>query len=187
MGKYLLVVVVLLAVTVTALEIFSRYTPAKIINANAPVKTRKTIVIHAPAGKVWAVFTNVNRWTQWQKDITSALLTAPFQTGSVIEWKTNGFSIHSELQTVEPLKKIGWAGKAFGSYAIHVWTFEERDGATTVTVEESMEGWLVSLSRGYVQRNLHTATEYWLQALKQECEVSSRLVPREQKGINVQF
>ena len=79
-------------------------------------------------------------------------------------------TIHSTLQTVDVHRKIGWAGKAFGSFAIHVWSFEEREGQTTVSVEESMEGWLVSLMKAYVQRNLHAATEYWLQALKTEAE-----------------
>lgn len=167
---YLLIPTTLLAIAVIALELFSKYEPAKTINKNAPVKTKKTIVIDAPAEKVWNVFTNVGRWPSWQKEITAATLDTPFQPGSVIKWKTNGFSIQSELQTVEPHKIIGWAGKAFGSFAIHVWLFEERNGKTTVTVEESMEGWLVALMQGYVQKSLHRSTEYWLQALKEESE-----------------
>ncbi|MBO9703499.1 MAG: SRPBCC family protein [Sporocytophaga sp.] len=168
--KYFAVIIFLILITITSLELFSHYVPAKTINNNAPVKTKRGIIIHAPAEKVWTVFTSVDKWPQWQKEIISASLSAPFKPGSVIEWKTNGFSIHSQLQTVELNKEIGWAGEAFGSFAIHVWKFEEKDGYTTVTVKESMEGWLVNLMKGYVQPNLHKATEYWLHTLKQESE-----------------
>jgi hypothetical protein len=140
------------------------------IDAEAPVTTRRTIVIHASAQKVWGVFTNVSAWPSWQNQISVASLQGAFKPGSVIDWKTSGMSIHSTLQTVDAHQKIGWAGKAFGSFAIHVWSFDEREGQTTVSVEESMEGWLVSLMKGYVQRNLHAATEHWLQALKAEAE-----------------
>ncbi len=71
---------------------------------------------------------------------------------------------------MEPETQIGWAGEAFGSFAIHVWTFEERDGHTTVNVEESIEGGLIRLMKGYAQSGLHKATEHWLQALKTEAE-----------------
>lgn len=168
--KYLLIIALLLSATIMLLELFSKYQPAKIINENAPVKTKKTVVINAPAEKVWSVFTNVSQWPSWQKEIATATVDAGFQPGSVIKWKTSGFSIQSELQTVEPHKLIGWAGEAFGSFAIHVWSFEEHNGYTTVTVEESMEGWLVWLMQSYVQAGLHKSTEYWLEALKQESE-----------------
>jgi len=163
----------LLALTILSLELFSSHTPSTSINKNAPVQTKQSIQIDAPVEKVWAVFTDINRWPEWQKDIPAATIDGPVQRGLVIHWKTAGFSIQSELQTVEKFKRIGWAGKAFGSFAIHTWSFQQHEGKTTVTVEESMEGWLVKLMQGYVQSNLHTATQRWLADLKKRAEASS--------------
>jgi hypothetical protein len=169
-AKYLLTIIAVLSTIVFMLELLSSYKPSQTIHANAPVKTKQSIIVNAPAEKVWSVFTEVDNWAVWQKEISRATLHEPFQPGSTIEWETNGFTIKSQLQTVEPYTKLGWAGKAFGSFAIHTWKFEEQHGKTTVTVEESMEGWLVWLMQKYVQKNLYTATDYWLKALKQESE-----------------
>ena len=160
----------LIALAIVLLEAFGKYSPSTSVNQNAPVKTKQHIAIDAPVEKVWNVFTDVNRWPEWQKDIPTAMIDGPVKAGSVIHWKTAGFSIHSQLQTVDEHKKIGWAGKAFGSFAIHIWNFEQYNGQTIVTVEESMEGWLVKLMQGYVQSNLHTATERWLRDLKERSE-----------------
>ncbi len=168
--KYLLFIVIPIAIVITGLELFSSYTVAATINTAAPVQTRKTITINAPAEKVWQVFADVNHWPAWNPEVTKATLTAPFQAGSVIEWESAGFPIRSELQTVEPYTTIGWAGEAFGSFAIHVWHLDEHNGQTTVVVEESMEGWMVLLMQRYLQPELHAATERWLRALKQEAE-----------------
>ncbi len=168
--KYLLFMLVPIAIIITGLELFSHHTVAATINTAAPRQTRKTITINAPAEKVWQVFADINQWPAWNPEVTSALLNGPFKAGSIIEWESAGFSIRSELQTVQPHTTVGWAGKAFGSFAIHVWHFEEHNGQTTITVEESMEGWLVSLMKGYLQPELHAATERWLEALKKETE-----------------
>ncbi len=62
------------------------------------------------------------------------------------------------------------SGKAFGSFAVHIWNFEAHEGYTIVTVHESMEGWLVSMLSGYFQSHLEPATQYWLAALKIQSE-----------------
>jgi len=169
-GMWTVGVVITIAVAILFLEVLSEYNYTSTIHENAPVKTKRSLLIHAPVGNVWRVFTGVNQWPKWQHDIVEASLQDPFKPGSVIHWTTNGFSIESRLQTVVHNQKIGWAGKAFGSFAVHVWSFEEKGGNTIVTVEESMEGWLVWLMQGYVQSNLHVATEAWLEALKAESE-----------------
>lgn len=160
----------MLILAVVALETFSTYTVSKSINQNAPVKTKQTITIVAPVEKVYAVFSDIDNWKSWQKDITSSKLNGPFQSGTTYDWKTGGLFIHSTLHTVEPFKAVGWSGKAFGAFAIHNWTFTTQNGYTTVTVEESMEGWLVSLMKNKFQSGLGPATLRWLMYLKLESE-----------------
>ncbi len=168
--RLLLFVILLLAAMVFLLETFSSYTSSTSIHTNAPVKTFQSIIIHAPVENVYALFTDINKWPSWQQEITAAKLNGALQPGSTIDWKTGGLSIHSTLQTVLTDSIVGWSGKAFGAFAIHVWHFEPHNDYTTVTVNESMEGWLVSLMTGYFQRHLEPATKYWLEALKIEAE-----------------
>jgi uncharacterized membrane protein len=168
--KLLLVILILSVIAVTLLELTSTYTPSTNIHQNAPVKIQQSVTINAPIEKVYAIFTNVDEWPKWQKDITAAKLNGTLHPGSTIDWKTGGLSIHSTLHTVLPNKCIGWSGKAFGAFAIHTWRFEQHGDVTTITVNESMEGWLVKLFKGYFQEHLGPATQNWLQYLKNEAE-----------------
>lgn len=140
------------------------------IDPQAPVTTRKNILVHASAQTVWNVLTNVNAWPMWQSEIPHASLYGGLQPGSIIDWKTSGFSIRSVLQTVDAPATLGWTGTALGSSAIHVWTLESVNGHTLVSVEESMDRWLVKLTKRFVQRGLNRGTDHWLRALKRQAE-----------------
>jgi uncharacterized protein YndB with AHSA1/START domain len=142
----------------------------KSINQQAPVSCSKSISIHATKEKVWAAITNINDWTRWQSDIPTAQLMGSLQVGSSFYWKTGGAKIHSTLHTVEAYRHFGWTGNTFGIYAIHNWTLNESNNTITVTVDESMEGWLATLFKKTFNKNLEQGMQNWLALLKQECE-----------------
>ena len=163
-------IIIVLAITVFALEYFSNYKVSKTIHEDAPVVTKKSTVINAPIQKVWKVFCDVDNWNVWQKEIVSPKINGEFKAGTSFNWKSNGLTITSTLQTVEANKMVGWSGPAFGSFAIHTWYFTEQNGKTTVRIEESMEGWLVKLLKNKFQTGLDTSIEHWLNYLKIESE-----------------
>lgn len=170
----LLSIVALLALTVGGLELFSHYEASENINTEAPVQTIQTITIHASPEKVYSIMTHVNQWAGWQHDIQEPSMIGTFQKGNSFTWKSNGLSIRSNIQTAIPNQKIGWAGPAFGSFAIHNWRFVEKDSCTTeVIVEESMEGWLIALMRNKFQKGLEASLQIWMKNLKAEAEKSA--------------
>ncbi len=142
----------------------------KSINNDAPVKCSKTITINASSEKVWAVLTDIDKWTEWQTDISSAKTNGELQPNNTFQWKSGGVNIYSTLHTVEPYKFFGWTGKTFGLFAIHNWTLSELNGQTQVDVEESMEGFLAALFKNMFNKNLEKGMETWLNLLKQTCE-----------------
>ena len=142
----------------------------KSINDNAPVKCSKSITIDASSVRVWAVMTNINNWSAWQKDISKPTLNGELKPGSTFDWNTGGAKIHSTLHTVEPFQHFGWTGKSFGMLAIHNWALTELNRQTKVSVEESMEGLLARLFKKYFNRNLENGMQNWLNFLKKECE-----------------
>lgn len=142
----------------------------KAINNNAPVKCSKTITINATSEKVWKVMTNINNWANWQTDISNPKLNGELKPNATFDWKTGGAKIHSTLHTVEPAKNFGWTGKTFGMMAIHNWTLTEKNGQTTVAVEESMEGFLAGLLKKSFNKNLKKGMQNWLDLLKKEVE-----------------
>ena len=61
-------------------------------------------VTGVPADKIWRVWTDVNRWTEWQDDIESAKLEGPFIKGAIIHLRPKGGpNVKVELLGVEPL------------------------------------------------------------------------------------
>jgi uncharacterized protein YndB with AHSA1/START domain len=140
------------------------------INENAPVKCSKAIVINATADKVWKVLTDINRWSQWQTEISESKIYGPTVPNTVFNWKTGGAKIQSQIHTVNPFRQFGWTGKAMGMYAIHNWELSEENGTTIVTVEESMEGLVARLLKKSINKNLLKGMIVWLELLKKESE-----------------
>lgn len=112
----------------------------------------------------------VNQWAAWHPDMQQPVLNGLFQKGNSFNWKTGGLTIHSTIHTAIPYNKIGWSGTALGAFAIHNWTFTPINGGTAVTVDESMEGWLVQLMRKKFQTGLEQSLHTWLHNLKTEAE-----------------
>lgn len=145
----------------------------KEININAPVNCRKTININAPKEIIWELLTDIDNWATWNSSISKARLNGNLEANATFNWKSEGVNIHSTIHTVESNRFLGWTGKALGTYAIHNWSLNETNGQTIVSVEESMEGFLVNLFRKTFSKNLEKGMEKWLNSLKQECEKRS--------------
>lgn len=143
----------------------------KSINNNAPVKCSKSIVIKASKEKVWEVLADINRWPDWQTDISYAKINTQLAPNATFDWKTGGAKIQSTLHTVEPPYHFGWTGKTVGLLAIHNWTLKVANEQTIVTVDESMEGVLAKIFKKSFNTSLERGMIRWLELLKAECEI----------------
>lgn len=142
----------------------------KTINLDAPVKCSETILIKAKPEKVWAIVTNVDKWSIWQTDIAYSVLKGRFVPGTLFEWKSGSMKITSTIQDVDPCKRISWTGNVWGIHAIHCWEFIEEEGQTRVIVEESMEGMVAILLKKVLAKQLENVIQNWLRMLKSESE-----------------
>ncbi|RZK61585.1 MAG: polyketide cyclase/dehydrase [Hymenobacter sp.] len=157
--------------TVLLLEKNRRKAPTSQNNPDAPVCSRHTIRIEAPAERAWQVLSEIAAWPTWQPDIAYAHPHGPAQNGTRFDWSASGYlPIHCTLHTVEPGASFGWSGTAFGAFTVHNWQFASREGYTEVTAEETMEGWLVSLMQPVLQPALDRGNARWLGYLKQQVE-----------------
>lgn len=140
------------------------------INQQAPVIQKREIIIEATPEEVWDILTNINAWQQWNDRIKKSSMQEELVVGSPFTWTINGSKIKSRVHSLSPYKMFGWEGKAFGASAIHNWYLEVCDHGTKVTVEESMEGWVINLIKKKMNEKLADDMEYWLEHLKVECE-----------------
>ena len=137
------------------------------INEDASIRDRQSVIINARIEKVWEVLTNVNDWPSWNPDIKSTKY-EKLEVGAPFEWSLKGTHLKSSFQLIEEPTRIAWTGKSKVIKAIHVWELEASDEQTIVTVEESIEGFIVPV----FNRNskLHDNLLRWLSHLKQEAE-----------------
>ena len=140
------------------------------INRKAPAISSAEALIQAPLDVVWSVLTNIREWSRWNPDVEYVDMEGELAPGTEFRWKTSGALIISELQEVEPKRRIVWTGKILGIRAVHVWTFEERSDGILVHTEESFEGVLARLFAKSMRRMLASSLATGMDALKTECE-----------------
>ena len=145
------------------------------INRNAPAIASAEALVRATLDVVWSVQTNFSEWSRWNPEVAYVDMEGPLAPGTEFRWKAGGAAIISELQEVEPRRRIVWTGKILGIRAVHVWIFEERTDGVLVRTEESFDGLLARLFAKSMRRMLATALAKGLGALKTECErISSK-------------
>ncbi|MFP4417586.1 MAG: SRPBCC family protein [Chitinivibrionales bacterium] len=140
------------------------------INPKAPVVECQSIIIQTPASRVWEVLTSIDNWAQWQTSVTESQLHGPVQQGTSFSWTAAGIRFESSIHTSIENSAFGWTGKTTGVRAIHNWSFEEKEGTSTVRVEESLQGFLPRLLRGSFRKSLRRGMEIQLHELKKACE-----------------
>ena len=140
------------------------------INRKAPAIASAEVLVLAPLDVVWSVQTNFTEWSRWNPDVEYVDMEGSLAPGTEFRWKAAGAAITSELQEVEPKRRIVWTGKILGIRAVHVWTFVEQANGVLVRTEESFEGLLARLFAKSMRRMLAAALTKGLDALKTECE-----------------
>jgi len=140
------------------------------INREAPAVARREIEIAASPDAVWALHADIAAWPEWHPDITATNPDDLVDAGSTFTWKSGPGTITSTIVVFDPPGKMLWTGRAMGTRAIHDWRFESSNGGTRVVTEESMEGWPVSLYRGFFQKTLDRSLDAWLSGLKARAE-----------------
>jgi hypothetical protein len=71
---------------------------------------------------------------------------------------------------VDPPHEIAWTGTTMRIKAVHVFRFQASDGGTLARSEESWEGLLASLLKGYSRKTLDKGIRSVLAHLKTEAE-----------------
>jgi uncharacterized membrane protein len=140
------------------------------VNKNAPFYASESITINAETQLVWEKLADIDNWPKWLTIVKKAKLNGPFKAETTFEWLAGGMPIKSTLHTVIPFFQIGWTGKVLGLYAVHNWVFTDLNGKTTVTVSESMEGFLLKIFKKYLNNSLYKDMLLSLELLKNACE-----------------
>jgi len=140
------------------------------INRNAPATAEGELRIDADPQTVFSVISAIDQWPSWNPNIKSVTLQGPVQQGTVFRWKSGPSTLTSTLQVLDPPNEIAWTGTTMGIKAVHLFRFQANDGGTLARSEESWEGLLASLLKGYSRKTLDKEIRSVLSHLKAEAE-----------------
>jgi uncharacterized protein YndB with AHSA1/START domain len=140
------------------------------MNRNAPATAEGESRIDADPQTVFAVISAIDQWPSWNPDIKSVTVRGPVQPGTRFRWKSGPSTLTSTLQVVDPPHEIAWTGTTMGIKAVHLFRFQASDGGTLAHSEESWEGLIASLLKGYSRRTLDKGIHSILEHLKTEAE-----------------
>jgi uncharacterized protein YndB with AHSA1/START domain len=140
------------------------------INRDAPATAEGELQIDADPWTVFAVISAIDQWPSWNPDVKSVTLQGPLQPGTVFRWKSGPSSLTSTLHVVDPPRELTWTGTTMGIKAVHVFRFQANNGGTLARSEESWDGLLASLLKGYSRKTLDKGIRSVLSHLKVEAE-----------------
>jgi len=139
--------------------------------AGAPVVVQQERTVSASPEAVWRALVRVEAWPLWHPGIRLAILRGRLEPGTVLHWRADGMRIVSRIMEVDEPRRVGWTLRTMGGRGYQLWTIElephEGGGAATrVRLQESWEGFLVSLLRRTLGRTLDRSRKEWLDRLK---------------------
>lgn len=138
---------------------------------------REQIEIAAPIPVVWAVFSVLDEWDDWNTACQSCHLIEgeEMSAGACFSFVVRPFTlpikVKPRITECEPGRKVVWEGERLGIHAVHTWIFRETDGKVTLISHEEFSGPLIWLARLIlVPQRLHSLTRELLASVKQEAE-----------------
>ena len=152
------------------LPVRPRYARPMDINRKAPATAEGEIQIAADPETVFSVISAIDEWPSWNPDVKSVKVEGPVQPGKIFRWKTGPGSLTSTLRVVDRPNEIAWTGTTMSIKAVHVFRFEARSGGTLARSEESWEGFIASMLKGYSRKTLNRAMQRILSLLRTEAE-----------------
>jgi hypothetical protein len=118
---------------------------------------------------VFSVISAIEGWPSWNPAIKWVKLQVLFsRERSSVEVRSE--LTHFDAAGSRSSREIGWTGTTMSIKAVHVFRFEPKDGGTLVSSEESWEGLIASMAKGYSRRSIDKAIMGVLAHLKTEAE-----------------
>ena len=140
------------------------------VDTTAPVLAHHEIEIKAPIDAVWALHVDVNGWTSWNPEMTSAHLEGALEPGATFDWESYGFPVTSHVYEVDAGHRILWGGTAGGITGVHEWLFSPTVEGVHVVTNESFAGDPVAADVAGLQSQLDASLVAWLGRLKAAAE-----------------
>jgi hypothetical protein len=141
-------------------------------------KIERSLLIDAPAEKIWDELVDVKSWPQWKPMVPKTV----YDDDKLKVGKKFKLSLRVKGPIVTPVTcdiialdkydYMAWTGGLEGlSKSVHSFLFKEEDGKTLVTSREEFTGIFVSLMLIFLtEKDFETMHDQWLLAIKKHID-----------------
>ena len=129
-------------------------------------------VAGCPAGRVWEIFQDIDRWPEWRPAIVEAgwLGRERWQPGARFRWTIHGLRIVSTIVATRANSEVAWEHPIWGHAGRFGWRFADRGSATGIEAQIEFSGWSVWLLAPWLQMSLNRTVRQWVDALVARAE-----------------
>jgi hypothetical protein len=134
----------------------------------SPIYTHNELFIAAPAERIMSALLRARDWPSHYanaKDIEIDGGAEELALGTTFHWTTFGVRVHTTIEEFVPNRRLAWSGHGLGSTAYHGWVIEPTGGGCLVITEETQQGFIPSLGRFFLRRELSKWHQRWLEGL----------------------
>ncbi len=105
----------------------------------------ESVLVAAPLGKVWNIFTDIAAWREWNTVLRNiSPRDAAIRTGGRFRCSISPFVLpiffEITVEEVVPNERIVWTAAQFGVYAWHEFVFKEAEEGVLVRSKEWLQG-----------------------------------------------
>jgi uncharacterized protein YndB with AHSA1/START domain len=140
-------------------------------------QVQHTVIIPRAPERVWGTFEDLTAWPKWCAVIQAArwITESQWRRGArfsvTFRLGNRRTSIHAEVLSVEPARRLVWLAHRPGTTSRHTFTFEAEGMGTRVTSTQVFTGPLLFLTRLLLPPAcIRAITVRWLEALKAEAQ-----------------
>lgn len=134
------------------------------INEEASVKDKQSIIIQKPIEEVWERLTNINKWSNWNSQVSHESADDISENGQ-FTWVLNGNTLQSKITLLRKPVAFSFVSRTNLLQMATVFKLEEiSNNETAVEMEGSMEG--LKTIFVYKHRKTHKSFLKWLEDLQ---------------------
>ncbi len=138
---------------------------------DAPVQASGEIAIECPPKRVWAVLTDVSRWSEIRSDIGDASIEGSVASDSLFTWSIAEIILTSKFGLLVPYRELSWSTTTTGLVMTVRYLFEPLGASgTLLNCHEALTAPMYPQLGGNTE--LGKRIESWLEGVKAVAEQS---------------
>jgi uncharacterized membrane protein len=129
--------------------------------------------IDAPAGRIWEVLSDLERWPEWSASMESVRLLGegPARRGSLVCIKQPGLAAHTwKISDWRPGEGFTWVASGLGLRSIALHSIDDLGSGCVVRLQLQMDGWMAGIAARLYGRLIARAIRMEAEGLRARCE-----------------